>query len=72
LRIQELVELFKSAGWGGTIERDVESSLAKVSSRKPFWCGYNGQFRPVHPEVCKWHQNSKDPECEKCVRVRGF
>ena len=22
--------------------------------------------RPVHPDVCKWHRDEKDPICEKC------
>ena len=29
-------------------------------------CPYKGIERPVHPEVCKWHREENDPECECC------
>ena len=29
-------------------------------------CPYKGKLRYIHPEVCKWHMEEDDPECEEC------
>lgn len=38
----------------------------KETSYKPILCPYNNRARYIHPEVCKWHQEERDPECERC------
>lgn len=58
-----LAALFKASGWSGTL-----GSVAKETAPKPFvWCKYRGEeARRVDVEVCKFHQQSRDPECVGC------
>jgi len=35
------------------------------------WCPYNGYTRRIHPAVCEWHKQERDPVCvrSKCKRA---
>ena len=46
--------------------REEAMKLENQEADKPILCSYKGIDRPVHPEVCKWHIELKDTECEKC------
>lgn len=37
---------------------------------KPVLCGYKGVDRTVRKEVCLWHVERKDPECERCEEAK--
>jgi hypothetical protein len=34
-------------------------------------CPYRGVPREIHPEVCRYHNEMKDPECHSCKRYKG-
>jgi hypothetical protein len=36
-----------------------------ITAYKPILCPYNNQARYIHGEVCEWHQEEGDPECER-------
>ena len=40
--------------------------------QNPILCPYKNQPRSIHPEVCIWHQEMNDPECQKinCKRLK--
>lgn len=42
-----------------------------TGNEPPIRCPYRGKPRPVHPAVCEYHREMKDPECikQKCPRV---
>jgi len=65
----EIITAFKSAGWSGVLHRNVDNALANLNTNDSLWCGYKGQFRRVHPEVCKWHKEEHDSECTACERA---
>ncbi len=63
-----VVESFKSAGWQGVVVSD--PSKIVYHDFTPILCPYKGEVREIHPAVCGWHRQAKDPECEGCdIRV---
>jgi hypothetical protein len=54
--------------FNGVIVSDYKQAL---TSYKPILCPYNNQARYIHPEVCKWHREEGDPECERCGCTRA-
>ncbi|MFC1866565.1 hypothetical protein ACFL0H_00270 [Thermodesulfobacteriota bacterium] len=67
MTMQEVITVFKEAGFSGRIYGSMEDALkAKVETCKPVNCNYRGISRDVHPEACKWHRELNDPECLKC------
>lgn len=66
----KMIHELKSA-FGGSL---VSAGKAKLDQKRvpynPIECWYGGVKRDAHPEVCKWHQETKDPNCEKCARKR--
>lgn len=64
LELLRIVEVFKSAGIKGTVLQD---SRRKENDRTPsIMCPYQGNPRPVYPEVCEWHCDERDQECDQC------
>ena len=68
MNTNQIITAFKAAGWSGTIYRNVKDALNQKENIKPLWCGYKGQLRRVHPEVCEWHKERNDPGCDGCER----
>ena len=64
--LNKVITVFKTAGWSGTIYPNLKAAMANINNDNFLWCGYKGQFRRVSPEVCKWHREQKDPECDGC------
>ena len=39
----------------------------------PLICNYQGRGEHrVHPEVCLWHLERQDPECQKCPNNKSI
>jgi hypothetical protein len=49
----------------------VIASDYRETSYKPVLCPYNNQARYIHPEVCKWHREEEDAECDRCGCTRA-
>jgi len=68
--MKQFIEDFKAAGWEGKVFPDVKSALQHINitdKMRGVWCQYNGALRRIHPDVCKWHQDNKDPQCKDCI-----
>jgi hypothetical protein len=64
ISILHVMETFKSAGWHGTIVPD--PSRVVYHNFTPVLCPYKDKVREIHPDVCGWHRQAKDPECQGC------
>ena len=70
---KEIVEMFKSAGFQGRIFTSMEDARKARENEPPYrvcMCNYKGIKRHVHPAVCEWHKQEKDPECTRCTNSK--
>ena len=63
--IGQIITVFKEAGLSGFVTTSRKAAMAKHREwdKPSVPCNYQGEPRQVHPEVCKWHRQEKDPWC---------
>ncbi|MFH0844902.1 MAG: hypothetical protein V1930_05455 [Pseudomonadota bacterium] len=69
MNIQEVLAIFKEAGFSGKVYRNHEDFRKALEAEPPvraISCPYNGRYRDIHPKVCEWHKAENDPECQEC------
>ena len=62
----DILRMFKDAGWSGTVYPDSNSAdkaMQAENQYKPIPCPYMKEDRTIHPDVCRWHRETKDPRC---------
>lgn len=74
--MEHMVQKIKNTSQGGghanpcqNIRPAVNEAITK--EYEPIFCPYKGKPRKVHPAVCKWHREEKDPVCveSNCKRA---
>jgi hypothetical protein len=61
-RLKPILDMFKDAGLQIVpLYRLMNPAISMI-------CLYQRKPRPVHKDVCKWHQEENDPECSDCER----
>lgn len=67
----QVLAIFKEAGIAGFATTDPAKAMAKNREwdKPSITCPYNGEPRQVHPDVCTWHLEEKDPHCAGCPRA---
>lgn len=66
MRIEELIKLFRGAGFQGKVFASSSDALVSeyVKDTRSIKCPVRDER--IHFEACKWHRETKDPLCEKC------
>ena len=77
MKTTEVIDKFKEAGFKGRAFGSTEKLVSVLDStdEKEFrhaMCPYKGYPRRIHPWVCEWHREEKDPECLECKNNRSF
>lgn len=70
---QDIVQIFKDAGFSGRIFRRSGDALKwALSDQRAVVCRhYYGERRRVHPEACRWHIEERDARCKGCDRFKS-
>lgn len=67
-REQEVLNLFKSAGFSGRVFRSREACERHLEATRKPGISCPGYGRGITEEVCGWHREEKDPVCVECLR----
>ena len=70
---QDLIEVFKSAGFSGRIFRSSsDAEKGALSDQRAIVCRhYYGERTRGHPEACRWHVEANDQKCKGCSRFKN-
>ena len=74
MKTEDVIGRFKKAGFSGRVfeySSDALAHLRDIPKERHVLCPYKVFPRRIHPAVCQWHRDQKDPECLNCKNNRS-